>query len=93
MPPAVVAALSDDLNTPGAIAALHGLSDPAELLAGAGLLGLLDASMGGWAAAPDAGDAATLIEKLIAARADARAAKDFARSDAIRDGLDRKSVV
>jgi len=93
VPPAVVVALSDDLNTPGAIAALHGLSEPAELLAGAGLLGLLDASMGGWAAAPDAGDAATLIEKLIAARADARAAKDFARSDAIRDGFAAAGVI
>ncbi|QIK40833.1 cysteine--tRNA ligase [Pontivivens nitratireducens] len=93
VPPGVVAALSDDLNTPGAIAALHGLSEPAELLAGAGLLGLLDASMGGWAAAPDAGDAATLIEKLIAARADARAAKDFARSDAIRDGFAAAGVI
>ena len=91
--PAVIAALSDDLNTPGAIAVLHGLSDPAELLAGAGMLGLLGDALGDWAAAPEAGDAATIIETLIAARANARASKDFARSDAIRDGFAAAGVI
>ena len=93
VPPAVIAALSDDLNTPGAIAVLHGLSDPAELLAGAGMLGLLGDALGDWAAAPEAGDAATTIETLIAARANARASKDFARSDAIRDGFAAAGVI
>ncbi|NVO55361.1 cysteine--tRNA ligase [Rhodobacteraceae bacterium B1Z28] len=49
--PAVVAALSDDLNTAGAIAELHRLAsgeDAAELLVGARLLGLLTAEMGDW---------------------------------------------
>jgi len=93
VPPAVIAALSDDLNTPGAIAVLHGLSDPAELLAGAGMLGLLGDALGDWAAAPEAGGAATMIETLIAARANARASKDFARSDAIRDAFAAAGVI
>jgi len=50
--PPVIAALGDDLNTAGAIAALHALAaagDAAGLLASAGLLGLLEDGMGGWA--------------------------------------------
>jgi len=38
-------------------------------------------------------DATGTIEALIAARADARASKDFARGDAIRDGLAEVGVV
>ena len=50
--PPVLAALADDLNTAGAIAALHGLAaqgDAAGLKASAGLLGLLEDGKGGWA--------------------------------------------
>lgn len=32
-------------------------------------------------------DAAEAVDALLAARADARAAKDWARADAVRDGL------
>ncbi len=49
--PALVAALSDDLNTAGAMAELHGLAksgDAAGLLASAKLLGLLTDELGGW---------------------------------------------
>ena len=49
--PSVTAALCDDLNTAGAIAALHGLAgqgDAAGLKASAWLLGLLEDGMGGW---------------------------------------------
>jgi cysteinyl-tRNA synthetase len=58
--PAVIDALSDDLNTAGAIAALHGLAeagDRAGLKASAGLIGLLEDRMGAWAVDPaiDAG--------------------------------------
>ncbi len=48
----VVDALSDDLNTAGAIAALHALAsagDAAGLRASAELLGLLTDDLGGWA--------------------------------------------
>jgi cysteinyl-tRNA synthetase len=49
MPEGVMAALDDDLNTPRAIAALHGMTgDPRELRAGAEILGLLQQDTGAW---------------------------------------------
>jgi cysteinyl-tRNA synthetase len=88
----VLAALRDDLNTPGAIAELHRLAkagDGATLTASAVVLGLLGAEMGGWAAAGDDG----LVEAVLAARADARAEKDWSRADALRDALTAAGVV
>ncbi|MGG7566349.1 cysteine--tRNA ligase [Rhodovulum sp. DZ06] len=89
--PAVIAALADDLNTPKAIAELHRLAgegDAPTLLASANLMGLLTPELGGWEKAPEAegGDAAR-IQALLDERAAAKKAKDFARADAIRDGL------
>ena len=89
---AVLAALRDDLNTPGAIAALHRLAkagDGAGLAASASMLGLLTPEMGEWAGAGD--DA--LVEAVLAARAEARATKDWARADALRDALVAAGVV
>ncbi|WP_022707504.1 cysteine--tRNA ligase [Paracoccus zeaxanthinifaciens] len=86
--PAVLEALADDLNTAGAIAALHDLAgqgDAAALLASARMLGLLLPDMGAWTEAGD--DAAALIDSLLTARAEARKSRDFARADAIRDGF------
>ncbi|WP_299909315.1 cysteine--tRNA ligase [uncultured Paracoccus sp.] len=86
--PAVIDALSDDLNTAGAIAALHDLAgqgDAAGLLASARMLGLLTEELADWAEAGD--EAGALIEALLVARSDARMARDFARADAIRDGF------
>ena len=86
--PALMTALADDLNTAGAMAVLHDLAgrgDAAGLLASARMLGLLLPDMGAWAEAGD--DTAALIEGLLAARSDARKARDFARADAIRDGF------
>ena len=94
--PAVLAALGDDLNTPGALTALHemaGSSDAAGLKASAALMGLLGDGLGAWAAAPEAGAAGARIDAMLAARADARAAKDFARADALRKALDAAGVV
>ncbi|MEM9063164.1 MAG: cysteine--tRNA ligase [Pseudomonadota bacterium] len=94
--PSVIQALADDLNTAGALAALHGLSgkgDAATLKASANLFGLLTDDLAGWDAAPEAGDAAVLIEGLITARADARKSRDFARADAIRDGFADAGVI
>ncbi|MFA5538569.1 MAG: cysteine--tRNA ligase [Gemmobacter sp.] len=95
--PPVLAALADDLNTAGAIAELHvlaGAGDAAGLKASAALLGLLEDHMGDWAGAegPDPAVVA-LIERLLAERTAARAARDFARADALRQGFDAAGVV
>ncbi|MDU8941998.1 cysteine--tRNA ligase [Ovoidimarina sediminis] len=88
LPEAVIDALSDDLNTAGAIAELHRLArdgDAAGLAAGLDILGI------GLLPPESAGeipnDVRTLIETLIDARRTARAEKDFARADALRDGF------
>ncbi len=99
---AAFAALLDDLNTPGAIAELHRLADAlaaadtpdqaarrkAELLAAGDLLGLLQQDPIEWFQG-DTGDGAATewVEERIAERQAARKARDFARSDAIRDEL------
>ncbi|WP_108501007.1 cysteine--tRNA ligase [Paracoccus indicus] len=86
--PSVMAALADDLNSAGAIAALHELAakgDGPGLLASARMLGLLLPELSGWAQADDA--ASDQIEALLAARLEARKARDFMRADAIRDGF------
>ncbi|MEO1000687.1 MAG: cysteine--tRNA ligase, partial [Pseudomonadota bacterium] len=86
----VAAALADDLNTPAAIAALHAAAsagDARALRAGGALLGLLEPALGGWEVAEAGAEVAAAIEALLAARAAARQAKDFARADALRDGL------
>jgi cysteinyl-tRNA synthetase len=95
--PALVAALNDDLNTAGAMMELHRLAkagDTAELKASAQVLGLLQDGLGSWAEASDvSGDVSAMIERLLAARVQARADKDFALSDQIRDGLTTAGVV
>jgi len=99
-PGSVVAALSDDLNTPLAVAELHKLSgsDPAGFKAAANFMGLLEQAPEDWfkwqppkAAGGGLDDDA--IDALIAERTEARAAKNFARSDAIRDELAAAGVV
>jgi len=89
-PDSVIDALCDDLNTPAAINALHGLADAASALrAGANLFGLLartrsDREQDQVAAA---GIDVAAVEALIAERRAARAAKDWAASDRARDAL------
>ena len=107
-PAALVAALEDDLNTPRAIGVLHALAgalnketDPAEkarraaeLTAGGALLGLLQADPETWF--QGAGEGALAddeIEALIAKRDRARADKDFAEADRIRDDLADRGVL
>jgi cysteinyl-tRNA synthetase len=86
---AFLAALSDDLNTPAAIAALHGGTDE-ELAGGLALLGFSPDP--GRIAAKPAVDT-TQIADAIAARKAARKAKDFQESDRIRDELLAKGIV
>jgi len=98
----VVASLSDDLNTPMAIADLSALAKAGArdaLVASANLLGLLRHDPADWfrnAGQPlrtdhEATGAAPLspadIAAQLAARAAARAARNFAESDRIRDAL------
>ena len=91
VPEGVIAALEDDLNTPAAISALEDL-DPAELKAGARLLGLLQWDPEAWLKAGTAGPSADGIAALIEERRAARRAKNFARADQIRDDLAAQGV-
>lgn len=90
IPRTVIAALADDLNTPKAIAALEMLAKPetaAQLVAGARFLGLMEQSADAWLRGSVDGLSAEAIETLLDERRTARAARDFARADAIRDEL------
>ncbi len=83
---AVIEALSDDLNTAGAVAELHKLAaagDAATLLASANLMGLLSNELGAWADAP-ALDLSAYEETLFAARTAAMESKDFSEVDRLK---------
>jgi cysteinyl-tRNA synthetase len=104
-PAAFVDALADDLNTPAAIAELSALATaanvakkPAEqahakgqLLAAAALFGVLQDDPEHWFRA-SFGDAAAEIDTLVAERVAARAAKNYAESDRLRDELAARGV-
>ena len=88
----IVDALADDLNTPKMLAELHALDGQGayeELGANLRALGFLLESAEGWTARKQAAlsvDPAQ-VEALIAARKEARAAKNWRESDRIRDEL------
>ncbi|MEM9717380.1 MAG: cysteine--tRNA ligase, partial [Pseudomonadota bacterium] len=88
---AVIDALKDDLNTPGAIAELHKLASSKDW---SGLAASLDI-LGIGTLAPIAAetDVTALIEGLLEERAAARANKDFARADALREGFAAAGVI
>lgn len=104
----VLAALCDDLNTPLAVSALHQVARdlnialdrnrdrevPAlmgKLLEWGALLGLLQGETEAWFKG-EGGDDVDEIEALIAARIDARKAKNFAEADRIRDDLKARGI-
>jgi cysteinyl-tRNA synthetase len=101
---AVTQALSDDLNTPQVIAALHGLRnsvasgnerDRSEFAGSLRFLGFLSQSVAEWNDRKQeaSGLDAKQIDGLIADRTAARARKDFKESDRIRDELAGMGVV
>ena len=97
VPSSVLSSLCDDLNTAGAIAALHDLAavgDAAGLLAGARLMGLLGAGQGTWVAVKTAdADTEALIDALLGARKAAREGRNFAKADALRDAIVQAGVI
>ena len=88
-PEGVLEPLLDDLNTAAALSELHRLDDPAALKAGANLLGLLTQTKSArdQGTISAAGIDVARVEALIEARRAARAAKDWAASDRVRDEL------
>ncbi len=105
--PEVMAALCDDLNTPRAIAALHDLATALNkatsradqirlkgmLRDGAAMLGLLAQEPEAWFKMGVEETDSPLIEALIARRAAARTACDFAEADRLRETMRQKGVI
>ena len=101
-------ALRDDINTPEALASLSRIAGEANtaadkkdaeamataranLLDAGALLGLLSRTPTEWEQGGD-GDDKARIDALVQERIDARAAKDWARADEIRDELAAEGV-
>jgi cysteinyl-tRNA synthetase len=104
IPERLEAALCDDLNTPQALAELAELADVARqspspdtkaaLLGGGFVLGLLQSDPEIWFKHANSNTVDTdRIEALLEERRNARAARDFARADAIRKELSAMGVV
>ena len=100
-----MAALEDDLNTPAAFAELFAMATrletatgkgrgqaKGELLAAANLLGFLLGDPEAWFQAGVTDDLRERVDGLIAQRIEARAAKDWAAADRIRDELTALNV-
>ena len=101
-PDGLVAALEDDLNTPKAMAEFFGLAKElnkthderkqkalaAKMYASGDLMGLLQSDPDAWFSGQDAsGLSAEQIDALLSERQAARAERNFARADEIRDEL------
>ncbi|QUD86356.1 cysteine--tRNA ligase [Phenylobacterium montanum] len=106
-PSAVIEALCDDLNTPKAVAELFAMAKvletagdyagraqaKADLLAAGRLMGFLQADPDAWFEGGSDEAFKAKVEALLAARIEARQAKDWATADRIRDELTALKVV
>jgi cysteinyl-tRNA synthetase len=104
---AFLEALTDDLNTPVAIAEFNRVARElakaenredaqraaGELLADAELIGLLQSPPDAWFGADAADPESAAIEAMIEERNEARASRDFAKADAIRDRLTAMGIL
>ena len=107
IPEAVEAVLCDDLNTPQALAELANLAGQArrsedaaeraalksQMLATGAALGLLQQSPEAWFARGADGSDDARIQALVDERVAAKAARDFARADAIRQQLAEEGIL
>jgi cysteinyl-tRNA synthetase len=109
LPEAFIAALTDDLNTPEALAVLARLAENARkatnpqdkkaakaaLLSAGKFLGLLQQDAEAWfqRSSGEAQVDAAWVEQVLAARDDARKRRDFAAADRYRDELAAKGIV
>lgn len=85
----VVEALADDLNTPLALSRLAAVTDPAVLRGSAILLGLLPESADTWFR----GEGDATVDARVEARTQAKARRDFAEADRIRDELISEGIL
>jgi cysteinyl-tRNA synthetase len=107
IPDAVEAALCDDLNTPAALAEIARIAGEArkaetseektrlksELLGGAWALGLLQQDPAAWFARGNDSSDDARINALVEERNTAKKARDFSRSDAIREQLAEEGIL
>jgi cysteinyl-tRNA synthetase len=85
----VLDALADDLNTPLALSRLSAIEDATTLRGSAALLGLLIDDTQSWFQ----GEGDSRIDGLVAARAAAKKARNFAEADRIRSELAEEGVL
>jgi cysteinyl-tRNA synthetase len=107
LPESVEAALCDDLNTPAVLAELSGIAAQArkadhpgerirlksDLLAGAGILGLLQGDPAAWFSRGGDADEDVRIQGIVDARNAAKKARDFATADRLRAELAAEGVL
>jgi cysteinyl-tRNA synthetase len=107
LPESVEAALCDDLNTPAVLAELSGIAAQArkadhpgerirlksDLLAGAGILGLLQDDPAAWFSRGSDSDEDARIQGIVDARNAAKQARDFATADRLRAELAAEGVL
>jgi len=85
--PVLIEALSDDLNTAGAIARLHALFKEGNLASVHRSLTLMGINLNALETNPDRTSGLEEVHQLLALRDAAKAARDFRKADYIRDSL------